>query len=280
MEKFSVRNGFKDFANQNDCEKSTRCRICYIFAEEHILENDFDVMKGLFTNTIVEKLMSDFGIVFDSNHNHKDHDRNCQKLRTFICEECQWYEVYDFIELYLQSCNEDENKRVTSKFNSVLENDKTGYHIISNILVPITNDAEINEIETAIKRSPNNVTASLNKALALYSNKTNPDYNNAIKEMITAVEALCVTIVGGKENTLGKAINKFTEHGIVLHENLINAIKNLYKYTCNEDGKRHGGTNFIESDAEDARFMIISCSAIINLLLVKWENSKESLTNE
>ena len=97
--------------------------------------------------------------------------------------------------------------------------------------------------------------------------------------MITAIEALCCTIVSENNidyaDTLGKAVNHFGKCGVILHENLVSAIKNLYKYTCNEDGKRHGGTTFVESDVEDARFMIITCSAILNFLMVKWEKSKE-----
>ena len=165
---------------------------------------------------------------------------------------------------------------IIGEFNKVLEDERTGYHIIDGIVTPITNSAEIDTIEKALTNSPDHVTQSVKKALKLFSDRETPDYNNAIKEMITAVEALCCTIVEGGDDTLGKAINKFADYGIVLHDNLTVAIKNLYKYTCNEDGKRHGGTTFIESDVEDARFMLVTCSAIINLLMVKWEKAKEN----
>ena len=165
---------------------------------------------------------------------------------------------------------------IIGEFNKVLEDERTGYHIIDGIVTPITNSTEIDAIEKALTNSPDHVTQSVKKALKLCSDRETPDYNNAIKEMITAVEALCCTIVEGGEDTLGKAINKFADYGIVLHDNLTVAIKNLYKYTCNEDGKRHGGTTFVESDVEDARFMLVTCSAIINLLMVKWEKSKEN----
>ena len=187
-------------------------------------------------------------------------------MNKYICEKCEWYKVYDFIEYYLDYCiGKYTVATIIGEFNEVLEDERTGYHIIDGIVTPITNSTEIDAIEKALTNSPDHVTQSVKKALKLFSDREAPDYNNAIKEMITAVEALCCTIVEGGDDTLGKAINKFADYGIVLHDNLTVAIKNLYKYTCNEDGKRHGGTTFIESNVEDARFMLVTCSAIINL---------------
>lgn len=273
MDRFSVRNGLQEFANQNNCTTTTRRRIWQVFAKKWVLVN-----KGknrLYD--VVEDILSYFGLEYQFDNSPFDNPSNCNRLNKYICERCEWYKVYDFIEYYLAFCkSRGEDINVTKEFNTILEDERTGYHIIDGIVTPITNSTEIDAIEKALTNSPDHVTQSVKKALKLFSDREAPDYNNAIKEMITAVEALCCTIVEGGEDTLGKAINKFADHGIVLHDNLTVAIKNLYKYTCNEDGKRHGGTTFIESDVEDARFMLVTCSAIINLLMVKWEKAKEN----
>lgn len=273
MDRFSVRNGLQEFVNQNNCTTTTRRRIWQVFAKKWVLVN-----KGrnrLYD--IVEDILAYFGQEYQFDNSPFDNPSNCNRLNKYICERCEWYKVYDFIEYYLSFCKtRGEEADVTREFNIILEDERTGYHIIDGIVTPITNSTEIDTIEKALTNSPDHVTQSVKKALKLFSDREAPDYNNAIKEMITAVEALCCTIVEGGEDTLGKAINKFTDYGIVLHDNLTTAIKNLYKYTCNEDGKRHGGTTFIESDVEDARFMLVTCSAIINLLMVKWEKAKEN----
>lgn len=52
---------------------------------------------------------------------------------------------------------------------------------------------------------------------------------------------------------------------------MIAGFNNLYGYTSDESGIRHGGINFIDSPAEDARYMLVSCSAFINYLIEKYE---------
>lgn len=273
MDRFSIRNGLQDFANQNNCTITTRRRIWQVFAKRHVL-----VDKGINVRyDVVEDILAYFGQEYQFDNSPFDNKDNCIRLNKYICERCEWYKVYDFIEYYLDYCiGKYTVAIIIGEFNKVLEDERTGYHIIDGIVTPITNSTEIDAIEKTLTNSPDHVAQSVKKALKLFSDRETPDYNNAIKEMITAVEALCCTIVEGGEDTLGKAINKFADYGIVLHDNLTVAIKNLYKYTCNEDGKRHGGTTFVESDVEDARFMLVTCSAIINLLMVKWEKSKEN----
>lgn len=273
MDRFSVRNGLQEFANQNNCTTTTRRRIWQVFAKKHVLVNKGHNIRY----DVVEDILAYFGQEYQFDNSPFDNTDNCNRLNKYICEKCEWYKVYDFIEYYLDYCiGKYTVATIIGEFNEVLEDERTGYHIIDGIVTPITNSTEIDAIEKALTNSPDHVTQSVKKALKLFSDREAPDYNNAIKEMITAVEALCCTIVEGGDDTLGKAINKFADYGIVLHDNLTVAIKNLYKYTCNEDGKRHGGTTFIESDVEDARFMLVTCSAIINLLMVKWEKAKEN----
>ena len=271
MDRFSVRNGMQNFANQNGCSETTRRRIWQVFAKKWVFSHQTN--KVLYN--LVEDILSYFGQEYKYGANPFDHTENCNRLKTYICQQCEWFKVYDFIECYLAFYSgKSEFIETTNAFNSILEDEKTGYHIINGLVTPITNELEIQALEVALAKSPDHVAQSIQKALKLFSDREKPDFNNAIKEIITAVEALCCTIVEGGEDTLGRAVNKFAEYGIVLNENLTTAIKNLYKYTCNEDGKRHGGTSFVESDVEDARFMLVTCSAIINFLMVKWEKAK------
>lgn len=264
-----MRNELCNIDNMSKCSETTRRRIWQVFAKKYVL----NYKNGIQKYDIVEDVLSYFGLEYTFSGGPFDHEKNINLLKSYIGEKCEWYKVYDFIEYHL--LHEVDCHSATEEYNKILEDERTGYHIINKMITPITNVIEVDTIEQAINNSPEHVAQSLDKAIKLYSDREKPDYNNAIKESITAVEALCCTIVEGKEDSLGRAINKMAEQGIVLHEALAEAIKKLYKYTCNEDGKRHGGTTYVESDVEDARFMIVTCSAIVNYLLVKWEKAKE-----
>jgi hypothetical protein len=70
----------------------------------------------------------------------------------------------------------------------------------------------------------------LETALNHISNRDNPDYRNSIKESISAIESLCVQIVGKKKDTLGKALNYIKDNSkttISIPEKLNDAFKNL-----------------------------------------------------
>ena len=98
------------------------------------------------------------------------------------------------------------------------------------------------------------------------------DYENSIKESISAVEAMCCIITGltGAQGTLGKAIKKLKDSGVCIHSAMESAFSSLYGYTSDQDGIRHGGMDFKNAPAEDAKYMLVSCSAFVNYLIEKW----------
>ena len=132
----------------------------------------------------------------------------------------------------------------------------------------ITSEQEIKTIETAIENSARNIKMHLNRALDLYAQRPNGDYRNSIKESISAVEAFCREKTG--ENTLGKALNKLEKNGIIFPDVLKHAFDKLYAYTNQPDaGIRHAlmdDTGVYTPQAEEAIFMLVSCSAFINYL--------------
>lgn len=110
----------------------------------------------------------------------------------------------------------------------------------------------------------------------MFAERKKPDYENSIKESISAVEAMCCIITGldGKNATLGTTLKKLREKGVHIHSAMEKAFSSLYGYTSDEDGIRHGGIDFTNAPSEDARYMLISCSAFINYLLEKWRKIK------
>lgn len=271
-ERFSRRNGHEVIpVDLNDVRIEVRERIWGFFSKYEIEIKKPNVRSGEIYTDLIEEALSYFGIHYSTQRGFlMVHDNCCTLLHKYLLE-CDWFTVYDFIEWY---CT--KNKDAADQLNKILEDEKTGYRIINNKVVPITNELELHEIRDALGSSEispyNSVYQSLSKAVSFYSDRENPNYNNAITEAITAVESLLKIIVGDNETTLGKAIDKLDKNGVILHKDLKEGLKKIYHYTCDEHGKRHGGSDYVESEDEDARFMLIFCSSIINFLITK--NSK------
>jgi hypothetical protein len=104
-------------------------------------------------------------------------------------------------------------------------------------------------------------------ALNYLSDRTAPDYRNSIKESVSAVESLCNLITGGKES-LGEALKK-VETAVPIHPALKKGFSAIYGYTSDAGGIRHALLDQPNLNFEDAKFMLVSCSAFINYLLAK-----------
>ena len=162
---------------------------------------------------------------------------------------------------------ESRTERI-QQYNQLLEDEKSGYRVIDGKVVPITSPTEFLAIETVINSPYVSVTAHMRKALSLYADLEKPDYENSIKESISAVEAMCC-IINGKDTTLNKAIDKLKNNGIHIHPSLEKGFISIYGYACDEKGIRHAGRCFVNAPAEDAKYMLISCSAFVNYLMEK-----------
>lgn len=191
---------------------------------------------------------------------------------SFIEDNNEWYKKLDLVEdtiriLYLNKYY-DETNTFVKRLNSEFERLNFAYRIVENKIVEITSEEEIKTIENAIEKSENNVAKHLSKALELYAVKPQGDYQNSIKESISAVEAYLREKTG--ELTLGKALKKLKEANIIIPQMLENAFTQLYAYTNQkETGIRHAlmekEGNYVPTERE-AYFMLVSCSAFINYL--------------
>lgn len=184
------------------------------------------------------------------------------------CKECEFKSEYD--------CNRckytDWYKKTTMYINLILEQEKSGYRLVNDKFVSITNNEELEAISNAMDSQYEPVNVHIRKALLLYADRKNPDYENSIKESISAVESLCCIITGasGSQASLGKTIKKLEEDGgLIIHSSMKTAFEKLYGYTSDSDGIRHGGIDFTNAPAEDAKYMLVSCSAFINYLIEK-----------
>lgn len=194
-----------------------------------------------------------------------------QIIENHLLHDAEWYEIYDFIEIHLSCIPPKERLERMGQYNELLESEKSGYRVINGEVAPITNSTEIQAIEQAAQTPYDSVNQHIQKSLSLYADIHSPDYENSIKEAISAVEAMCCIITGlsGANATLGKAIKQLKDSGVHIHPAMESAFSSLYGYTSDENGIRHGGIDFKNAPAEDAKYMLVSCSAFVNYLIEK-----------
>ena len=182
---------------------------------------------------------------------------------------CKWNEVYDFIQFTVNAFPyEPIVQNFIQSCNSTLSRELSAYQFVGRRIEPITSKREIAEIEEALSVSLQ-FTGHLDSALALLADRKAPDYRNSIKESISAVEAICQLIVGDNKATLGKALARLESKIGPYHHSFRNALNQLYDWTSDAEGIRHGMLGESGLGLEDAKFMLIACSAFINYLVAK-----------
>ena len=198
-----------------------------------------------------------------------------------------WYVPYDILEHiielmtmlksfdgYVGTAWAERLEQFSDSIQQVLIEENSGYRLASGLFVPITNENELDSLKSSLHTQYDSVNTHMQKAVAMLASRAAPDYENSIKESISAVEALCCIITGatGRQATLGAAIKRLNTSGVVIHGALEKAFEKLYGYTSDEGGIRHGAIDFYNAPEEDARFMLVACSAFINYLSTKTNN--------
>jgi len=182
----------------------------------------------------------------------------------------QWFEVYDFLEFIASNFpDKDANQRFMKTCNDVLKEELSAYRFVGELITQVTSETEISAIEESLESPFKNVNAHFENALRLMSDRESPDYRNSVKESISAVEAVCRTIANDKKATLGKALD-IVEKKTGLHGALRRGFDSLYGFASSAEGIRHALLDEkISLSFEDAKFMLVSCSAFVNYLVSK-----------
>lgn len=192
-------------------------------------------------------------------------------ITSFIEDDNQiWYKKLDMVELtskYLVKYN-DISRKFDDAINYEFQRLNFAYRLIDHKMVEITSKEEIVSIENALESSCDTIKNHLSNGLSLLAQRPEGDYSNSIKESISAVEVLCRQKTGA--NTLGKALKQLQSNDIVIPQLLNDAFVKLYAYTNQgETGIRHAlmdETGTYKPTADEAIFMLVSCSAFINYL--------------
>ena len=173
----------------------------------------------------------------------------------------RWNKIYDA----LQWCVEKHGHgQIASDANALLEREGSAYRFVGSLLAPITNRHEMAELESAMHLSGrfDGASKQVARALELLHDRNHPDFRNAIKEAISAVESAVEVVTG--VNDLRKGLQK-----LGMHSQLTQAWSNMYNWTSDEDGIRHAMIEDPQIGLDEARYMVVTCSAFVNYLVGK-----------
>ena len=185
---------------------------------------------------------------------------------------CEYNEVFDFIIGVIRGIKLKKQKQwYIGEIGKIFKEENVNYKIVGENIVDIMDEHVISGIEETLDSPFDIVKKHYNKAIEkLYQEK---DFDNSIKESISSVEAMCQAITGNDKATLGDALKALKGD---IHPAMKGAFEKLYGYTSDANGIRHAnGLGEGNSTFEEAKYMLISCSAFVNYLKENFENKEE-----
>lgn len=154
--------------------------------------------------------------------------------------------------------------------NNMLEREGSPYRFLNNLLTPITNDVEIEEVNAAVSGIDRFSVAREHIAEGLkHLGARPPAYADCIKQSISGIESALRIAADDKKSKMASLLRKFEDKYGGIHPSLRAAIDKLYGYASDEDGVRHGATAAVTVGEAEARAMLVTCSALMNFLIRK-----------
>ncbi len=247
------------------------------------LWNVFSILEPSLDTDLETKVLTGIWIwEFKNPHDKRPPNHHIWSEIKAIVMRRQWWEVLDLIEAVIrQMVNHntyDQYDRVieayTTAFNAMFERLLVGYRFIGNEVTPIDSTAEANAVVGAQEDTDSIAGArhALDRAVELLADRQTPDYPNSIKESISAVEAVVKKVTG--EGTLGKGLAKLEAAGLTIHPALKGAWSQMYGWTSDDDGIRHGGIDAADADQALAKYVLVTCSAFVSYLVEEGQRAE------
>lgn len=269
--KFSERYGYvkrKTELEKNGVSEELRNSLWTVFITRVHKTSNVGYVTGL-NNSLYSGLWMDFFKqpidTMPTFGNDVSDDRAIQQVRDWFFE-AEWQMIIDFVEYCGQQVPE-----AIRLFNEMFKREWSAYRFVEGSIVELISEEEFKELEKAINiempKSFSHIEVHVKKAATLMTQKSNPDYENSIKESISAVEAVVRMILGDQKETLGSGLRKLKGKKQI-PPGLSKGFEVLYGYTANEGGIRHSKVfDGVDPSREEARYMLVTCSAVITYLI-------------
>lgn len=186
-------------------------------------------------------------------------------------DDLKWHQVYDILEylmLYYRHAIHYLGT-VRQNVNNALEQYNAAYHLVDDVIAPLTNRFDVNEIEEAlvVLRPINGSAQHLHNALEAFSKRPLPDHGRVLLEARTAFEKMVRLLADDYESELPVCLGKIRDQKNVYEgpDSIVFDIipillipEERFRQTMNAYGR--------SISYEHARFYLIQICNMINFL--------------
>jgi hypothetical protein len=181
-------------------------------------------------------------------------------------QNCEWYLVYDLIELIIQKLNPPECDAFTEEINEYFISNGIGWKIVNGQVESRGDDV----FETAIKKvipildnaKLRTARTEISEAIIDLSRRPTPDITGAIQHSLACLECVTREITGDKNLTLGDLMKK---HPGVIPTPLDQAVTKIWGYTSDKGRHLKEGQEPEYFEAE----LVVEVTAAISTYLAK-----------
>lgn len=234
--------------------------------------NDEPVLRGLWIG-FFKRPMDEFDIFY----------KNTLQIYKDWFFSCEWNEVYDFLEYSVNFLSKERKEGFHLHCNQVLSQERSGYRMVNKKIAAISDQGELDAISEALVVGDQDgfigIKKHLESALLKLSDRINPDYRNSIKESISAVESLLKVLTKKPHIEFNDAMNELGSK-FEFHPAFKKALCALFGYTSNEGGIRHAIFDIEKSTYDEAKFMLVTCSALVNYLISKTGSISKQISSQ
>ena len=189
------------------------------------------------------------------------------RVRTGILKD-DWVDALETIEGFADvlgtQLGTDFGDEYRRRANERLAQGLIGYRFIGTELAAVDDAQSGAEVEAAIESGSAATRIHLERAVSLLADRKNPQYAKVAGEAVLAVEATVHDLTGKK--TLGDGLKELGKRGLPVHPAIVRAWSAMYGYASDAGGMRHANIGGEEVDAAMAVYLLVTCSAFVNLL--------------
>jgi hypothetical protein len=183
-----------------------------------------------------------------------------------LVDNCEWYLIYDIIEVIIQRLNKNEQETFTSEINEYFITNGIGWKIVNEEIETRGDEVFETAIDTVVKvlESAKLQTAKteIREALNDLSRRPSPDITGAIQHSLACLECVTREATGDKKATLGELMKKYPG---IIPSPLDQAVTKIWGFTS-EQGRhlREGeAPEYLEAE------LVVEVTAAISTYLGK-----------
>ena len=208
-------------------------------------------------------------------------------MKHHFFEAPDWIRQYEFVEiaphLYQLSYFDEQYKSTGQNayvrrqllqsmqrtLDAVLQREGSPYRFVNGELALVTSELEIAEIERAVAQNDKYAAARthLVEALGHFAQRP-PNFADSIKQAVSALESALEISTSVRSGDLTAQLRAF-KNSYGLHGALSGAVEKLYGFASDEAGVRHGAGAPVTVGEPEARFILVTCSALLNFLILE-----------